>query len=66
MQIAGPRESSKFWTHIALLGYAQEHAYLSVPKPHSTTASVFIDTGGELDYDSARLCPALLKSISLL
>ena len=37
MRIAGPRESSKFWTHIALLGNAQEHAYLSVPKPHSTT-----------------------------
>ena len=39
MRIAGPRESSKFWTHIALLGNAQEHAYLSVPEPHSAVAA---------------------------
>ena len=36
MRIAGPRESSKFWTHIVLPGYAWLHARLSVLVPHST------------------------------
>ena len=34
MRIAGPRESSKFWTHIVLPGYAWLHARLSVLVPH--------------------------------
>ena len=34
MRIAKPRESSKFRTHIALLGHAQEHACLSVLVQH--------------------------------
>jgi len=35
MRIARPRESLKFWTHIALLGSSQEHVCLSVCGPHS-------------------------------
>ena len=35
MRIATPRESSKFWTHIALPGVSWEHACLSVSEIHS-------------------------------
>ena len=35
MRIARPRESLKFWTHIALLGFSRKHAYLSVCGIHS-------------------------------
>ena len=35
MRIAEFSESSKFWTHIALPGYAWEHACLSACCPHS-------------------------------
>ena len=35
LRIAKPRESSKLWTHIALLGSPRQHACLSVSKPHS-------------------------------
>ena len=35
MRIAKPRESSKFWTHIALSGSSRKHACLSVCEPHS-------------------------------
>jgi len=35
------------------LGNSQEHAYLSVPKPHSATAAALDCAGSELDCDSA-------------
>ena len=47
------------------MGNAQEHAYLSVPKPHSATAA-FNTAGGELDCDGAWFFRAPFKSISLL
>ena len=42
MRIAGPRESSKFWTHIVLPGYAWLHARLSVLVPHLTVMLYYI------------------------
>ena len=42
MRIAGPRESSKFWTHIVLPGYAWLHARLSVLVPHLAVTFVCI------------------------
>ena len=44
MRIAGPRESSKFWTHIVLPGYAWLHARLSVLVPHLTVMHLFVLT----------------------
>ena len=37
MRFAYLRESSKFWTHIAIPGYSWDHTYLIVRKPHSTS-----------------------------
>ena len=61
MRIAGPRESSKFWTHIVLPGYAWLHARLSVLVPHLTVMQIYFCISTS-EYDIAMGQPWLYLS----